>query len=81
MECFLVKKNEHFIYLQITDFYNFNYLKQSKNNQRKRFRKIEVENFNLVIRKSVLYLHSQYRNIQRYWRVGRVVECGSLENC
>ena len=32
-------------------------------------------------RKSVLYLHSQYRNKLRYWRVGRVVECGSLENC
>ena len=32
-------------------------------------------------RKSVLYLHSQYRNRLRYWRVGRVVECGSLENC
>ncbi len=48
---------------------------------RKRFRKVIVKNFYLQIQKSVLYLHSQYRNRLRYWRVGRVVECGSLENC
>ncbi len=48
---------------------------------RKRFRKIIVKKFYLQIRKSVLYLHSQYRYKLRYWRVGRVVECGSLENC
>jgi hypothetical protein len=36
----------------------------------------------LIERKSILYLHSHLgKPNETPWRAGRVVECGSLENC
>jgi hypothetical protein len=32
-------------------------------------------------KKRLLYLHPHYRGNCFYWRNGRAVECGSLENC